>query len=150
MPELYLEDLNVGDKWTSKKYTVTREDIKAYAIQYDPQPFHLDDEAAKDTFFEGLAASGWHTASITMRLMVESIPIATGLIGAGGHISWPIPTRPNDTLQVKAEVISIKPSRSKPNRGVVVIQVDTINQDNEYAQRFTCTMVAFHRNKDKS
>ena len=81
----YLEDITVGDKWVSDHYTMTTEEIIAFAKQFDPQVFHLDTEAAKETFFEGLAASGWHTSGITMRLMVASIPIASGLIGAGGQ-----------------------------------------------------------------
>jgi acyl dehydratase len=139
----YLEDIAVGDKWVSEHYTMTTEEIIAFAKQFDPQVFHLDTEAAKETFFEGLAASGWHTSGITMRLMVASIPIASGLIGAGGQISWPRPTRPGDTLQVVSEVIAVKPSRSKPDRGIVTVQIDTLNQHGEAVQNFTCNMVAF-------
>ena len=143
MEKQYLEDLQVGDKWISREYSLTSDDIKAFASDYDPQPFHLDEEAAKDTFFQGLAASGWQTASITMRLMVETIPIATGLIGAGGEINWPRPTRPDDSLHIVAEVIEITPSRSKPDRGIITVQIDTLNQNNEPVQQFTCKMVAF-------
>ena len=145
MEKLYLEDLKVGDKWMSREQTIDSGDIKAFAKDYDPQVFHLDEEAAKDTYFAGLAASGWQTASITMRLMVETIPIATGLIGAGGQISWPRPTRPGDTLHMVAEVIEIKPSRSKPDRGIVTVQIDTLNQEGEAVQSFTCNMLAFRR-----
>ena len=145
MEKLYLEDLKVGDKWMSREQTIDSGDIKAFAKDYDPQSFHLDEEAAKDTFFAGLAASGWQTASITMRLMVETIPIATGLIGAGGQISWPRPTRPGDSLHMVAEVIEIKPSRSKPDRGIVTVQIDTLNQNGEAVQTFTCNMLAFRR-----
>lgn len=150
MNKLYLEDIKVGDRWISREQTITSSDIKAFAKDYDPQPFHLDEAAAKDTFFAGLAASGWQTASITMRLMVESIPIATGLIGAGGQISWPMPTRPGDTLHVDAEVVAVKPSRSKPDRGIVTVQIDTLNQNGEAVQSFTCNMVAFVRPKNES
>ena len=143
MEKQYLEDLQIGDKWVSREYPLTSDDIKAFASDYDPQPFHLDEEAAKDTFFQGLAASGWQTASITMRLMVETIPIATGLIGAGGEINWPRPTRSDDSLHIVAEVIEIKPSRSKPDRGIITVQIDTLNQNNEPVQQFTCKMVAF-------
>ncbi|MDO5770326.1 MAG: MaoC family dehydratase [Psychrobacter sp.] len=145
MEKQYLEDLKVGDKWISREQVINSDDIKAFAKDYDPQPFHLDEAAAKDTFFAGLAASGWQTASITMRLMVETIPIATGLIGAGGQISWPRPTRPGDSLHMVAEVIEIKPSRSKPDRGIVTVQIDTLNQEGEAVQTFTCNMLAFRR-----
>ena len=145
MEKQYLEDLKVGDKWISREQVINSDDIKAFAKDYDPQPFHLDEAAAKDTFFAGLAASGWQTASITMRLMVETIPIVTGLIGAGGQISWPRPTRPGDSLHMVAEVIEIKPSRSKPNRGIVTVQIDTLNQEGEAVQTFTCNMLAFRR-----
>lgn len=148
MQSVYFEDLKVGDKWHSREYMLSVKDIKTYAQQYDPQPFHLDEAAAEHTFFEGLAASGWHTASITMRLMVESIPIASGLIGAGGEISWPRPTRPGDSLHIEAEVVELKPSRSKPDRGMVVVQINTLNQNGDCAQRFKCTMVAFRRPSD--
>ena len=145
MEKQYLEDLKVGDKWISREQVINSDDIKAFAKDYDPQPFHLDEAAAKDTFFAGLAASGWQTASITMRLMVETIPIVTGLIGAGGQISWPRPTRPGDSLHMVAEVIEIKSSRSKPDRGIVTVQIDTLNQEGEAVQTFTCNMLAFRR-----
>lgn len=150
MDSNYLEDLKVGDKWVSRKHRIDADAIKAFAKDYDPQPFHLDEQLAKDTFFAGLAASGWQTAGITMRLMVETIPIATGLIGAGGQIRWPMPTRPGDTLYIKAEVIEIKPSRSKPDRGIVTVQIDTLNQNDEYVQQFTCQMLAFRRDANKA
>src|ERR1022692_363691 len=87
---LYLDDLHVGQHFTSASHAIDAAQIKAFARQFDPQPFHLDEEAAKGTMFGGLVASGWHTAAITMRLLVESgLPIAGGLIGIGGEMSWP-------------------------------------------------------------
>lgn len=145
MDKIYLEDLKIGDKWSSREHTISAESIKSFAADYDPQPFHLDEAAAADTFFAGLAASGWQTACLTMRLMVETIPIATGLIGAGGQLRWPRPTRPDDRLHIEAEVVEIKPSRSKPDRGIVSVQIDTINQNGEAVQQFTCQMLAFRR-----
>lgn len=145
MEQIYLEDLKIGDRWVSREHVISADEIKDFAKDYDPQPFHLDETAAKDTFFKGLAASGWQTAGLTMRLMVDTIPIATGLIGAGGQISWPRPTRPNDKLHIEAEVIEIKLSRSKLDRGIVTVQIDTHNQDGDYVQRFTCQMLAFRR-----
>lgn len=96
MPErdLYLEDLHVGQTFTTGSVTVTTEAIKAFARDYDPQPFHLDEDAARDSLFGGLAASGWHTAALSMRLLVDGLPIAGGLIGVGGETTWPRPTRP--------------------------------------------------------
>jgi acyl dehydratase len=103
--------------------------IKAFAIQFDPQPFHTDKQAAERTFFKGLAASGWHTAAITMRLNVESgPPLAGGFVGAGGELSWPAPTRPGDLLHVESEVVEVTPSRSRPDRGTIVLLSRTINQ----------------------
>lgn len=119
---LYLEDLHVGQRFTSATHTVDEAQIKTFAAQFDPQPFHLDEAAASDTLFKGLVASGWHTAAITMRLNVETgLPFAGGLIGAGGDITWPAPTRPGDTLRVESEVVEIIPSRSKPDRGIAVV-----------------------------
>jgi acyl dehydratase len=146
MPEkLYLEDLNAGDTFKSVEYALEADEIKAFAQRYDPQPFHLDDEAAQATFFAGLAASGWHTAAITMRLFVDSVPLAGGLIGAGSDISWAQPTRPGDVLHVESTILDIKPSRSKPDRGIVTIQSDTLNQRGELCQRAVSKVLAFRR-----
>src|ERR1700694_4816887 len=120
---LFLEDLHVGQRFVSRSHVIDKEQIKAFATQFDPQAVHLDEEAAKTTLFGGLAASGWHTAAITMRLLVDGgAPIAGGVIGAGGEISWPKPTRPGDILQVKSEILDVTPSRSRPDRGMVIIR----------------------------
>src|SRR5258708_6233026 len=111
---LFLEDLQVAQRFWSGFHTIDEAQIKAFAAQFDPQPFHLDGEAAKATLFSGLAASGWHTAAITMKLLVESgLPLRGGIIGAGGEISWPKPTRPGDMLAVFSEVEEVTPSRSR-------------------------------------
>src|SRR5215510_14959437 len=126
---LYLEDLRVGQRFVSGTHRIDEGQIRAFAKQFDPQPFHLDAEAAKATLFGGLVASGWHTAAITMRLLVESgMPIAGGIIGAGGEISWPNPTRPGDVLQVESEIVALRPSRSHPDRGVATVRSETRNQ----------------------
>ncbi|MBD9571428.1 MaoC family dehydratase [Ensifer sp. ENS07] len=139
---LYLEDLHVGQRFTSATHTVDEAQIKTFAAQFDPQPFHLDEAAASDTLFKGLVASGWHTAAITMRLNVETgLPFAGGLIGAGGDITWPAPTRPGDTLRVESEVVEIIPSRSKPDRGIAVVVSQTINQRNEVVQILKAKLV---------
>ncbi|MDM0058166.1 MaoC family dehydratase [Variovorax fucosicus] len=143
---LYLEDLNVGDRFMSDGHELDAEQIKAFAVLFDPQPFHTDEEAAKTTFFGGLAASGWHTAAITMRLMVNSgLPLANGIIGSGGQISWPQPTRPGDVLRVESEVMEITPSRSKPDRGMVQMRCETRNQRGEVLQHFLPKLVVMRR-----
>src|SRR5215467_15933496 len=120
---LYLEDLRVGQRFVSGTHRIDEGQIQAFAEQFDPQPFHLDAEAAKATLFEELVASGWHTAAITMRLLVESgLPIAGGIIGAGAEITWPNPTRPGDVLRVESEVLELRPSRSRPERGIATIR----------------------------
>ena len=132
---LYLDDLHVGQRFTSATHTIDEAQIKAFAVQFDPQPFHTDEKAAERTFFKGLVASGWHTAAITMRLNVESgPPLAGGIIGAGGEVSWPAPTRPGDVLHVESEVVEITPSRSRADRGTIVLVSRTINQRGEVAQ----------------
>ncbi|WP_109478228.1 MaoC family dehydratase [Paraburkholderia sp. C35] len=141
----YLEDMRIGDTFESREYRVDLDEIRTFAQSFDPQVFHLDEAAAAQTVFRGLAASGWHTAAITMRLLVESVPIAGGMIGVGGEISWPRPTRPGDSLHVVTRVIEIIPSQSKPDRGIVVLQGDTINQNGEICQQVTPRMLVFRR-----
>src|SRR2546428_14045640 len=114
---LYLDDLHIGQRFTSDTHLIDAEQIKAFAQQFDPQPFHLDAEAAKGTLFEGLVASGWHTAAISMRLVVESLPLIGGIVGASGELAWPRPTRPGATLHVESEILELRPSRSHPDRG---------------------------------
>ena len=143
---LYLDDLYVGQKFVSGGHLIDEAQIVAYAKQFDPQDFHLDAEAAKNTFFQGLAASGWHTASLSMRLVTESIPLVDGVIGGGmEELAWPQPTRPGDILQVDSEIIEIIPSQSKPNRAMVRVLCHTRNQRGEVLQRFRPKMVVFKR-----
>lgn len=144
--KLYLEDLSVGDRFQSGEHALDVAQILAFARQFDPQPFHTDEEAAKRTFFGGLAASGWHTAALTMKLLVESgIPLADGIIGSGGELQWPQPTRPGDVLRVAGEVIDIVPSRSKPGRAMVTMRCQTLNQRGEVLQNFTPKLVVHSR-----
>jgi acyl dehydratase len=132
---LYLDDFHVGQRFTSASHVIDAAQIKAFARQFDPQPFHLDEQAAKGTVFGTLVASGWHTASITMRLQVESgLPIAGGIVGIGGEMNWPGPTLPGDTLRVVSEVEEVTPSRSRPDRGVVRMRSETRNQRDEVVQ----------------
>lgn len=144
--ELFLDDLQVGQRFMSSTYAMSAEAIRAFAGQFDPQPFHLDEDAAKSTFFAGLAASGWHTAAVTMRLLVDSgAPVAGGVIGAGAEIRWPQPTRPDDVLQVESEVLEVTPSRSRPGRGMVTLRSETRNQRGEVVQVLTSKLVVPRR-----
>jgi acyl dehydratase len=139
---LYLEDFSVGRRFESATLTVTTDEIKAFAGQFDPQPMHLDEAAAAKSLLGGLAASGWHTAALTMRLLVGGgVPIAGGVIGAGVEIAWPRPVRPGDELKVFSEVIEITPSRSKSDRGIMLLRSETRNQRGEVVQVLTSNLI---------
>ena len=143
---LYLEDLHIGQRFTSDTYQITEAQIKAFAQEYDPQPFHLEEAAAKASVFAGLAASGWHTAAIAMRLLVTSgLPLGNGIIGLGGDLAWPKPTRPGDTLHVESEILEIIPSRSKPNQAIVKVRSTTLDQHGEAVHMFTSKVLVFKR-----
>jgi acyl dehydratase len=143
---LYLEDLHVGQRFTSGTHTIDAAQIKAFAAQYDPQPFPLDDAAAQDTLFGGLVASGWHTAAITMRLLVETgLPLMGGILGSGGEVTWSKPTRPGDVLRVVSEIAEIVPSRSRPERGMVRVRSETRNQRDEVVQVLIAKLVVPRR-----
>jgi len=143
---LYLEDLKVGQRFNSGEYHVTAERMIAFAAEFDPQPFHLDEAGGEASLFKGLAASGWHTAAISMRLMVTGgLQLANGLIGLGGEIAWPRPTRAGDTLRVESEIVEIRPSRTKPNQGIMSVRSTTRNQHGEEVQIFTAKLLVFKR-----
>jgi len=143
---LYLDDIKPGDQYTSRDHLMTAEEIIAFAREFDPQPFHTDEEAAKNTFFQGLAASGWHTAAITMRLIVESgLPLAGGIIGAGGELTWPRPTRPGDVLHVETTVLEVTPSRSRPERGMITVENLTKTAGGNVVQKFVVKLVVPRR-----
>lgn len=132
---LYLDDLAVGRKFTTGSVTLTLEGCRAFASEFDPQPFHLDEEAGRHSVFGRLAASGWYTASLSMRLLVEGeLTIAGGLIGLGGEMTWPRPTYPGDTIRVESEVLEVRPSATKPGRGIVTVRNTTLNQHGEPVQ----------------
>ena len=136
----------MGQRFTSAEYRVEEDRIKAFAAEFDPQPFHLDGTAARASIFGGLAASGWHTAAITMRLLVTGgVPFAAGVIGLGGEIAWPRPTRAGDVLRVESEIVEILPSRSKPNQAIVKVRSTTLNQHGEPVQVFTGKILSFRR-----
>ena len=146
VPQLYLEDLHVGQRFVSGTYRITEDQIRAFALEFDPQPFHLDEAKANASIFAGLAASGWHTAAVAMRLLVTGgLPLGNGIIGLGGDLAWPRPTRPGDTLHVESEVMEIVPSRSKPNQAVVKVRSTTMNQEGEAVHVFTGKVLVFKR-----
>jgi acyl dehydratase len=137
MTERYLEDFAVGQTFgSSGRFRVEKERIKAFAAEFDPQPFHLDEKAAQATMFRGLAASGWHTAAVTMRLLVESdFKPAGGILGLGfEEFRWPRPVRPGDELRVESEVLEVRPSTSRPDQGLIKVRMTTLNQDGEAVQ----------------
>ncbi len=140
------EDLYVGRRFKSQTCTVEADQVIAFAKQFDPQPFHTDPEAAKGTLFHGLVASGWHTAAMTMRLLVESgLTIEGGMVGAGGELTWPRPTRPGYVLQVQTEIIEMRLLRSRPDRGLVTIRSETTNQHGEVVQVLIAKLVVPRR-----
>ena len=143
----YLEDFAVGQKYPAGSHRITSEEIKAFAASFDPQPFHLDEEAAGKTFFKGLAASGWHTAALTMKLLVTgSLEPAGGIIGAGfEEFRWPAPVRPGDELRVESEILEVRPSQSRPTQGLIKVRTTTYNQRGEAVQVFVGSLVVPRR-----
>jgi acyl dehydratase len=144
---LYLEDITVGQIFRSGRMRVDKDRIKTFAAEFDPQPFHLDEAAAQNSIFRGLAASGLHTAAMTMRLLVESeFKPADGIIGAGfDELRWPHPVRPGDELRVESEVLDVRPSKSRPNQGLIKVRATTLNQDDEAVQVFIGNLVVPRR-----
>lgn len=146
MTLFFLDDLQVVQRFVSESHVVDEAQIVRFAREFDPQPFHLDADAATHTVFAGLVASGWHTAAITMRLLVDGgAPIAGGIVGVGGAITWPRPTRPGDILRVHSEVVEITPSRSRPDRGLVSIHTETRNQHGDVVQTFVAKILVPRR-----
>jgi acyl dehydratase len=146
MDPLYLDDLRIGQRFTSGTYLMEESRIKAFAAEFDPQPFHLDEAAAQASVFKGLVASGWHTAAVAMRLLATGgLPIANGLIGFGGEIAWPQPTRPGDVVHIESEIIEIAPSRSKPQQAVVTIRSRMLNQNGDVVYMLSAKLLVFRR-----
>jgi acyl dehydratase len=144
----YLDDFAVGQVFVSgRRHRVDAEQIKKFAAQFDPQPYHLDEEAARKSVFQGLAASGWHTAAMTMRLMVDGeFKPAGGIIGVGfDELSWPRPVRPGDDLHTRSEVLDVRPSKSRPDRGMIRVRTTTLNQNDETVQVFTGNLIVPRR-----
>jgi acyl dehydratase len=132
----YLEDFAVGQTFRSGRLRIDKERIKTFGAEFDPQPFHIDEEAARDTIFGGLAASGWHTAAVTMRLLVEGdLKPSGGIVGAGfDEFRWPRPVRPGDELRVESEVLEVRRSKSRPDQGLIKVRTTTLNQNDEAVQ----------------
>src|SRR6266446_3268381 len=144
--KLYLEDLYVGQRFTSGTYLIEAARIKEFAAEFDPQPFHLDEAAAQMSLFKGLVASGWHTAAVAMRLLVTGgLPFANGIVGFGGELSWPRPTRPSDILRIESEIVEITPSRSKPHQGIVTMRGTMFNQNRETVYLLTAKLLVLKR-----
>jgi acyl dehydratase len=152
MTRRYLEDFAVGQKFGSGRLTIDEQRIKSFAAEFDPQPFHLDDDAARGSIFRGLAASGWHTAALTMRLLVESdLKPAAGIIGAGfDEFRWPRPVRPGDELHLESEVLEVRPSKSRPEQGMIKVRTTTLNQNDEPVQISVGNLVVTRRAQSTS
>lgn len=149
MKEHYLEDYTVGQTFGSARLRVDAAAIQAFATAYDPQPFHLDDTAARDTLFKGLAASGWHTAALSMRLLVDGdLKPVGGLIGAGlDEIRWPLPVRPGDELHAQSEIIDVRRSKSRPDSGIIKVRTTTYNQHEQPVQITVANLLVPARNR---
>lgn len=152
MRERYLEDFAVGQRFGSAKVRVDKERIKGFAAEFDPQPFHLDEQAARHTIFQGLAASGWHTAVLTMRLLVASeLKPAGGIVGTGfDEFRWLRPVRPGDELRIESEVLEVRPSKSRTDRGLIKLRTTTLNQNGEAVQIRVGNFVVPRRPERKS
>jgi acyl dehydratase len=147
----YLEDFAVGQTFNSGRLRISKDQIKAFAMEFDPQPFHLDEATAQNTVFQGLAASGWHTAALTMRLLVESeLEPAGGIIGVGfDEFRWPRPVRPEDELRIESEVLEVRPSKSRSNSGFIKLRTTTLNQNDEAVQIQIANLVVPRRQLSK-
>jgi acyl dehydratase len=143
----YLEDFAVGQTFGSGRLRIDKEQIFAFAAEFDPQPFHLDEASARHSIFGGLAASGWHTAAVTMRLLLDSeLKPAGGIIGAGlDECRWPRPVRPGDELRIQCEVIEVRPSKSRPEQGLIKLRTTTLNQDDEAVLVHVVNLVVLRR-----
>jgi acyl dehydratase len=135
MKERYFDDLKVGERFRSEPLEVKEKELIEFAHKFDPQMFHLNAKAAERTIFKGLIASGWHTAAMTMRLFVQTLNFAEGVIGLGiDELRWPNTVRAGDVLRVETEIIHLRPSRSKPNLGIIKLRNITTNERGEIVQ----------------
>ena len=149
LTEHYLEDFAVGQTFGSGRFRIDGQRARAFAAEFDPQPFHLDETAARHSIFGEMTASGWHTAAVTMRLLVETeLKPAGGIVGAGlDECRWPRPVRPGDELRVECEVIEVRPSKSRPAQGLIKLRTTTLNQDDEAVLVYVVNMVVQRRSE---
>ena len=147
MKEHYYDDLKAGDRFKSEPLEVTEKQVIEFAHKFDPQMFHLSRKSAERTIFKGLIASGWHTAAMTMRLLVDGeFRPAGGILGVGfDELSWPRAVRPGDELHVTSEVLDVRPSKSRPDRGMIRVRNTTFNQNGEPVQVFTGNLLVPRR-----
>ncbi|HKT51251.1 MAG TPA: MaoC family dehydratase [Candidatus Angelobacter sp.] len=150
MSQHYLEDFAAGQVYGTGRLRIDDERIRSFAAEFDPQPYHLDDNAARETIFAGLAASGWHTAAVTMRLMVDGeLKPAGGIIGLGfEEFRWPKPVRPGDELRVESEVLDVRPSKSRSDQGLVKLRNTTFNQNGEAVQITIGTLLVPRKSRE--
>src|SRR2546423_4233595 len=135
MKEHYFDDLKMGDRFKSEPLNVTEKQLIEFAHKFDPQMFHLSRKRAERTIFKGLIASGWHTAAMTMRLLVQTVNFAEGAIGLGvDELRWPHVVRPGDALTVETEIVDLRPSRSRAGYGIIRLRNVTTNQRGETVQ----------------
>lgn len=146
--EMYFEDFHTGQKLNSlRSYRVTAKEIISFGQQYDPQPFHIDEGAGRNSFFSGLCASGWLTAAIVMRLRVESIKVKGGMIGAGvEELRWTHPVHPEDKLRTESEILEVRRSASRPGYGIIRSRTTVFNQNNEIVMKSIVNWLAPLRN----
>ena len=141
MPRIF-EEYVPGTAWEFGRVAFSRESILEFARRYDPQPFHVDPDGAARSIFGELIASGWHTGVETLRLMVDHVLSKTANLGSPGmtEVRWPRPVRVGDVISVRLTIADAVPSRSKPDRGIVSLLVETLNQRRETVMRFTMTL----------
>jgi acyl dehydratase len=150
MKEHYFDDLKKGDRFRSEPLKVTEKQIIEFAHKFDPQMCHLSRKTAKRTLFEGLIASGWHTAAMTMRLFVQTLNFAEGAIGLGvDGLRWPNAVRPDDVLTIETEILKLRPSRSKPGYGIIRLRNVTTNQSGEIVQTMLASAMVQRRGSKK-
>jgi acyl dehydratase len=146
----YLEDFAVGQTYGSGRLRVDEERIKSFAAEFDPQPFHLNAEAARNSILGGLAASGWHTAALAMRLLVDSdLKPTGGIVGVGfDELRWPRPVRPGDELRLESEVLDVRPSKSRPQQGLIKVRMTALNQNGEVVQVLVANLIVPRRSSN--
>ena len=144
----YFDDINLGDRMELGTHTFTAADIKAFATQYDPQAFHMDEEAAARSHFGALCASGWHTCCVMMKMVADGVLLDSASMGAPGidEVRWLKPVRPGDSLTVRGSVLAARASQSKPDRGFVNFLWEVFNERDQKVMTLTCPQMLLRRN----